>query len=421
MPISAGALATRTTVDANGGSLPGSFDPGHSTHLYSVYAGPNLSTHAGDVAVNAAYHVGYTETGSGGSSGGADLFDHSWTHNAEVHAGVKPGEVLPIGISAGAGYYREDISNLDQRVTDAHARVDVTVPLSMELAAVGGVGYEKVQVSGRDALRDSNGDPVVGADGRYVTDASVPRQIAYESSGLIWDAGVVWRPSRRTALEAHVGWRYGSTTYFGSFGWRPSPRSSFNVSVYDSIGGIGGRIEDALVALPTDFEVIRDPVSGDVTSCVATLAKGSCFTSALGSLRSAVFRGRGVQASYAHQLGRFSAGLAAGYDRRKFIAAPGTILAAANGVTDENTWLAAWLSGKLDRSSSFSSTIYANWLRSGFVADGDSTAIGATAAYNRAFGDHLSGTLALSVQGVDRTVADDTWTASALAGLRYSF
>ena len=35
--------------------------------------------------------------------------------------------------------------------------------------------------------------------GRFVTNEAAPRQIAYETDGLIWDAGVLWRPSRRTA------------------------------------------------------------------------------------------------------------------------------------------------------------------------------------------------------------------------------
>ena len=50
-------------------------------------------------------------------------------------------------------------------------------------------------------------------------------------------------------------------------------------------------------------------------------------------------------------LGRLQAGIGAGYDRRKFIAAPGTILASANGLTDENWWVSANVSGVADKSS----------------------------------------------------------------------
>lgn len=58
-----------------------------------------------------------------------------------------------------------------------------------------------MKISERDAVRDAGGIPVVGADGRLVTDKSSPRLTAWESDGLIWDAGVMWRPSSRTALK----------------------------------------------------------------------------------------------------------------------------------------------------------------------------------------------------------------------------
>lgn len=427
LSIEAGAIATRTAIDATGASLPGRFDRRNSTHVYSLYAGPNLNTHAGDVALTGAYRIGYTEVGSGGqnvvngNAVGADLFDHSIVHNATLHAGTRPGDVLPVGLGAGAGYYREDISNLDQRVTDFNARLDATLPVSIDLALVGGVGYEKVEVSSRDALRDGGGLPVIGNDGRYVTDKSAPRQIAYETSGLIWDAGVTWRPSRRTALEAHVGWRYGGTTYYGSFGWKPSRRTTVNLSVYDSISGFGGQINRALVSLPREFQVQRDPIGGDLTGCVTGPEQGGCINGVFGALRSATFRARGVQGSYAVDFGRHGLGIAAGYDRRRFIAAPGTILASANGVADENAWATAWYTGQLDRQTSFGTYLYANWFRSGFVPDGDGTAVGLTGALQHDFDNHISANAALSLQGVQRKLIEDAWNAYAQLGVRYSF
>ncbi|HET9630419.1 MAG TPA: preprotein translocase subunit YajC [Novosphingobium sp.] len=428
--LEAGALATRTTTDG-GAALPGSADPNTGTRLWSVYAGPSLSTHAGDVAVNGSYRVGYTEVGSGSTVSGTplarnvDVFDHSLTQMATVHAGVAPGEPLPIGIGIGGGWYQEAISNLDQRVRDANVRADVAVPVSDTVSLVAGVGYEKVRVTSRDAVRDPlTGAPVIGADGRLITDKSSGRRIAYDTSGFTWDAGVTWRPSRRTAFEAHVGRRYGSTTYYGSFGWRASRRSQLNVSVYDSIAGFGGTLNRALAELPTDFEVSRNAVTGNINGCVSALgnsAQGSpCLTGALGGLRSATFRSRGIQASYAVTTGRLGMGLAAGYDRRKFIAAPGTVLATANGVTDENAWLSAWLNGEIDRNSSFGTFAYVDWFDSRLDGS-DGTAIGANASYSRTLGHHLTGNAAISIQGIQRSQAVDTWDASAMLGLRYSF
>ena len=426
--IEAGALAARSKVENNGAAVLGPLDPGSSvTQVYSVYAGPSVSGRVGYVAVGGGYRIGYTRVESPDAVSLApgqaplDVFDDSIVHSANIHAATRAGEALPIGIGVGAGYNREDISNLDQRVEDFHVRGDVTLPLTSEIAVVGGVGWEKVQVSSRDAALDAGGLPVIGPDGRLVTDKSAPRVIAYDTSGLIWDVGLIWRPSRRTAFEAHVGRRYGSTTYYGSFGYAPNSRSSLNLSVYDNISGFGGQLNAALAGLPTQFEAARNPLTGDIGGCVVAQAQGNCLAGALGSVRSAVFRSRGVMGSYGVTFGRLQAGFGAGYDRRKFIGAPGTVLALANGVIDENYWAAAYLNGKIDRNSKFSTNFYANWYQSGDALSGDVSAVGATAAYYRALGGRLTATAAVGIDGVNRELLQDVWSASALVGLRYSF
>lgn len=426
--LEAGALASRTTVDGSGGT---SANPlvvqDQESRIYSAYAGPNVTTRAGDVHVNALGRVGYTRVESPDAivtTAGAeplDVFDDSVTYRGEVHLATKPGEPLPVGIAVGGGIFQEDISNLDQRVRDIHWRSDVTVPVSPTLAVVGGVGYEDVEISSRDVLRDANGAPVVGSDGRFVTDTSAPRRIAFDVDGLIWDAGVIWRPSRRTSLEAHVGRRYGSTTYYGSFAWAPSPRSAFNLSVYDGVTGFGGVLTDSLAALPTEFEATRNALTGDFSGCVAGETGANCL-GVFGSIRSSTFRGRGVQASYSRQVGRYSAAVAAGYDRRKFIAAPGTILAAANGVTDESYYITTSVSGELGANAGFTVGSYVNWFESGFADGGDVVALGSSASYRRTLTPNLSARAAVSLDYLDSDLSpEDIKAASALLGLRYDF
>lgn len=425
--IEAGGLAARTSIEQNGvGALSQISDGNAVTNTYSVYAGPSVKTHAGDVAITGSYLIGYTkvdgDSGVAVTPGQADVFDESVVQLANVRAGVAPGEVLPIGVGVGAGYYREDISNLDQRIEDFHARADATLPVTNTVALVGGIGYEDVEISGRDALRDGSGLPVVGPDGRYVVDKSSPRVLAYDVSGFIWDAGVIWRPSRRTAFEAHVGRRYGSTNYYGSFAYAPNARSALNISVYDNVAGFGGQLSRALRDLPTDFEAVRNPLTGNVGGCVSSLEGSNCLSGVLGSVRSATFRARGVMASYGVELGRLQAGIGGGYDRRKFIAAPGTILAASNGVIDQNYWVAAYLNGRIDQRSGFTTNLYANWFQTGTGQIGDATLVGANASYYRNLTGRLSANAALGIDGVNRDdTLDDVWSASALVGVRYSF
>lgn len=440
--IDGGVLVARTRVEEGGASVLGPIGDGDNvTQVYSAYAGPSVQTRVGDAQIKGSYKFGYTRVESpkafaaGPGDGRADVFDDSTVHSASFHTGVKPGDLLPVGVGVGAAYNREDISNLDQRVEDFSARGDVTLPVGTDVHLVAGVGYEDVTISSRDALRDAQGNPVIGKGGRYVTDKSGPRQIAYDTSGLIWDAGVVWRPSRRTALEAHVGRRYGSTSFYGSFAYAPSPRSAFNVSVYDNVTGFGGQLTRALSSLPTEFQAIRNPLTGDLSGCVGGLAQATggdvgqagaggngCLGQALGSVRSATFRGRGAMASYSLDLGSLSTGIGAGYDRRKFIAARNTVLGNANGVIDESIWLAAFLNGKIDSRSSFGTNVYANWFQSGSSQAGDLTAVGATASYNRLLTNRLTATAAVGIDGVNRDdPLEDFWSASALLGVRYSF
>lgn len=427
LTVEAGALATRTQISGSGATASTGLRDGDESKLYSAYAGPNLHTSVGDAEINANYRIGYTRIDADAvapapGAPAVDVFDDSLVQTAGVHVGTRPGGPLPVGVGVGGGFYQEDVSNLDQRVRDMHVRADVSVPLGPDLQAVGGIGYEDVEISSRDALRTPAGVPVVGPDGRYVTDTSVPRQLAYDVSGLIWDVGVMWRPSRRTSAEAHIGRRYDSTTYYGSFAWAPSSRSSVNLAVYDGITGFGGQLNRALVSLPTDFAVNRDPITGDVTGCVASLQGNNCLTGIFASVRSAVFRGRGVTASYARQIGRMSAGLGAGYDRRTFIAAPGTVLAAANGVVDESYWTAAYLSGQIDPRTGFNLNAYATWLQSGFLGAGDTTALGASAAFRRSIFEGLSANAALGLDHLNSDIiGEDLTSASALLGLRYDF
>jgi hypothetical protein len=142
----------------------------------------------------------------------------------------------------------------------------------------------------------------------------------------------------------------------------------------------------------------------------------------LGSVRSSTFRARGVAGSYNLELGRITAGFGAGYDRRKFIAAPGTILAASNGVIDENVWLAAYMNAKVSARGTISTNAYANWTKTGGLLGDKANSLGASAAYGHAITNHLSASLAVGIDGTTRQdPLPDDWEASALAGVRYRF
>jgi len=427
LQLEAGALATRGRVDLRGEAptnTVGNID--NVTQVYSVYAGPTLSTNVGALDVNANYRVGYTKVeaeDAGALPGGqqpVDVFDESVSHVAGVSVGMQPGD-LPFGWSVSGGWEREDSNQLDNRYEGKYARADVTVPVTPTLAVVGGVGYEDIEISERDAVRDANGDPVTDANGRLVTDETSPRLLSYDEDGIIWDAGILWRPSRRTSLEARVGQRYGSTTYYGSLGYQPNENTALNVSVYDTVSGFGNLLNDSLAGLGTSFSSSRNPLSGELNSCAFGDSGALCFNDALQSASSSSFRARGVNAALSYNTGSWTTNLGAGYQRRRFFASQLGALPATDGLIDENYYAFLGIGKQIDQVSSFDANVYASLLDSGVPGAANVLGLGANAAYYRQILPGLSGTAAVGLDSFEQDGFDSELTASALLGLRYDF
>jgi hypothetical protein len=431
LTLNAAALAVRTN-DSGGGRLGGGGigastlgSNGNST-VYAVQGGPSYVNRFGNLDVSANYRVGYTKVDTDrndrdfASGFAPDIFDDSVTQVADAQAGFAPGTLLPVGVGVGGSFYQENVDLLDQRVRDMQARAIVTVPVGRTLQISGAVGYEDVEVSSRDVARAPDGSPII-RNGRYVTDKSGPRLIAYDTDGLIWDVGVSWRPSRRTSLTAHVGHRYGAMNYSGSFSWAPTTRQTLSVGVYNTISGFGGNLGRVLDDLPDDFVAVRNPISGELGGCVSSLQGNNCLTGAFTSLRSSTFRSRGIAATYNVQFGAIAAGVGIGYDNRKYIAAPGTILAFADGEVDENYWINANLNWQIDNRSGLYTNAYADLSKSDAYV-GDISNVGLTTAYYRNLTNHLRAHAALGIDGtLGNGEFDDFWTASALVGMRYNF
>lgn len=425
--IEGGALATRARADGRGADS-GLFIGGANNvaNLYSIYAGPTLTKRIGNLDFGAGYRLGYTKVDidtpavlAPGVPVG-DAYDSSTNHVAWASLGQRPGD-LPFGWQVSGGYEREDSNQLDQRFEGKYARADVTVPISPSVALLGGVGYEKVQISQRDPLLDTYGVPVRDSNGRFVTDTSQPRQLSFDTDGLIWDAGVMWRPSPRTSLTARVGRRYGDTVYTGSFAYRPDDRTLFQLGVYDGLSSFGRGLTTGLSALPTQFDPTRNPISGDVNACVFGQQSGGCLAPQLANTTTAQFRSSGVQAILSSRYGRWSYGVGAGYDRRKLLVPTGSVLGAINGTVDEAYYLFVSAGRQLDSSSDLSISGYLNYFDNGSPGASDVQSAGISAAYSRRFWRGLTGTAAAGLNAFDQDGFNSQLIGSALVGLRYNF
>ena len=430
--IEGGALATRTRTDIRGAApitLAGNVD--NISQLYSVYGGPTLSGNLGPVSLGAAYRIGYTKVESPNSGFGLepgappiDYYDDSTTQLFSTSAGIAPGDVLPIGVTLTTQYEREDQNQLDNRYEGKYARADATLPVSRTVALVGGVGYENIEISNRDALTDpETGAPVVDGSGRYGRDGGSPRRIAYDFDGIYWDAGVLWRPNRRTALEARIGERYDSTSFTGSLSWAPTSDVNVQVGVYDTVTSFGRGIQSGLASMPTDFQVRRDPFGDQFDGCVFGRGEGNagnCLNGLFQSLASANFRARGVDGVITAARGRTTLGFGAGYANRKFLVRETGANSILDGVTDQSWYAQAFWAYALTDGSQIDLSIDGNYFDPGLTGSADVLSAGVNGSYSRSFG-RLGATASAGVYYFDQDGFASNLVAQALLGLRYGF
>jgi len=423
-----GGLATNTAIGPQGGTL---LDPAYTTgsiyRIWSLYGGPSLSTHAGILAVKASYDLGYSEVDQLHSIVNtttgvpADLFGHSLTQQGTASIGVRPGEILPFGLALNGAHIQEDMSSLDQRLVDDRIGIQAIQPVSRDLALVGDVGWEKLTVSQRNALLDANGNPVLTAGGQYITDSASPRQIAYRTDGLTWDVGVMWRPSRRTQASAFVGRRYDSTTYYGALGYAPNSRETLTVSVFDGIYGFGSGLTTALQQVPTDIAPTANPFNGNFGNCLYGGAAGACLGGALGSANALVYHVHGFNATSSVTVGRLTFNLGGGYFARRYLTAPGTVLASYDGVLDQTWYASGGVSGRIDQRTQFYLNSFVSLYHTDQVAAADLGDWGVNGTLSHHLTDHLVGTASFEVLGVNQQVAPDQVEMLGQLGLRYNF
>jgi len=432
--IEAGALATRARSGIGGGfpgQTAGNVDS--LTQVYSVYAGPTLTTNVGELQVGASYRAGYTKVESKDGIlapdgiDRIDSYDDSVVQSATANVGMAPGGSLPFGWAVSGGWEREDAGQLDQRFESKYVRGDVTVPVSPTLALVGGIGYEDIEAAQRAPLLDEDDIPVIDGQGRFVTDPNSPRLQYYDQDGLIWDAGVLWRPSRRTELEVRVGRRYGDMTYTGRFSYQMSGVTALQITAYDSVSSFGQQLNDNLSLLPTAFQVDRNPLSGNIGGgCVfggrgtGGQSAGGCLNDVFQSISTANFRARGINGVISTQRGPWSGGVGLGYSQRRFIAPDFGGTFTVDGTKDESIFAQAYVARQLTPNSGIDANVYADWYNSGLAGAPDVVSTGLTGSYNHTFG-RLAATVSAGVYGLDPEGLEAQYNAAALLALRYNF
>ncbi len=235
---------------------------------------------------------------------------------------------------------------------------------------------------------------------------------------------MVWRPSRRTRLEARAGYRYGGDSYTGSLTHQTGRGSGLSINVYDGIQSFGRLTAARLQGLPTRFDTPNDPFGNNFTGCVFGVggAGGGCLSNAFQSANNANFRNRGVTAIFSGETGLWTYGVGAGYSNRRY-SAPNYATAgllSIDGVTDESWMVQGNLGRRLTAVSEIDMALYGNWFDSGLAGAPDVRSAGAVGTYSHRFG-RLAAQASLGLDASEQDGFDTYYTGSLLLGARYSF
>jgi uncharacterized protein (PEP-CTERM system associated) len=419
LQLDAGGLATRTGGD---GRVFGVTNRTDNVDVYSAYVGPTLSTHAGPLAINASYRLGSVWVDDHRPTGPLDEdFNHSTAQSATASIGMAPGHGLPIGWTVGAGYAREDTAGrFDQDFEGMYVRGAAVVPIGPTLALTAGVGYEDIEASQLDFVRDGTGFPVIGPNGP-TPNPNAPRLLTYDMSDVMYDGGIIWRPSPRTELQARAGHRYGGTTYTGSLDHQFNEHQGVHAEVFDTVETFGRSLTNDYAGLPVDLDVNRDPLTGGLGGCVFSTRGqgGTCFDRSLSAITGSTFRMRGGSLVFSGERGLWSYGLGAGYAHRRY--ARPTVPGVASFAQTDDVWsVYGSLSRQLSRVSDVNFDAFASWY-SNDVDPNTIRTLGATLSYNRRlFLERLQMLASVGIYNSDDGT-DSATNASALGGLRYTF
>jgi uncharacterized protein (PEP-CTERM system associated) len=429
LTLDGSGIATRTRGSLNRASpglLNGDFD--NTNQVYGVSVGPTYAGHLGDFDVNADYRFGWAKStdGTGIDLGpGSAVLSNNFTdtsHTAGASIGQRPGTFLPFGWTVSGGYVRDEVNFLDARYTGTFGRLDIEQPVSSTFALLAGAGYQSDK-AGEDALlTDASGNAILTAKRHLQADRSKPRVLSYDQDGLVWDVGVLWRPSPRTYLKVQGGQRYGQTVVTGEFNHQISKSVTVQVVAYDDITSFGRQLDGGIGALPTSFASPISAVPVSLSGCVfgANGRQGGCIP-ALASVNSNFYRSRGVYGMISAQRGLWTWGLGVNYDNRHYFAPhDGTLAATFSGVDEDTVTLNGVVQRKLSAVSSITGNVYAAWYDSGLADSRHFATYGATASYNRNFTRRLSGDASVSVYSGSGGNVDQDVVGSAQVGVRYS-
>ena len=427
--VSGGAIVTRSRIDPSGAS-PTSNVGNNGKNLaqtYSSYLQPSLAHRIGDLDLSATYRYAYTKNESSSEifSGAptVDRFDSSVAQTANAAIGMQRSS-LPFDWTVGGEYRHENSTSLDQHFRGMNLTGEVKVPIARTVALVGSGGYEKTRISEREALIDPlTGAPVLGKGGRFVVDPASPRILTYEMSGLIADAGIIWRPSRRSRVEARAGYRYGGFSVTGLAELRPNDRTGMILIVSDRVETFGQAVSGGLAGSPANLNLGQSIDSGSsYQDCLfgKTAGTGQCIGGALGQAAASSYRQRAANVILTRAMRQWTISGSFGYSRRNYFDDPNSPVSLA-GVVDQSFFGNLGVTTQLTRVSGVSFSFSGNLFKNGQVGASDVVSGSASANYFRSFGRSIGMQALVAVDASKQDGVTADVSGRAQLGLNYRF
>jgi len=428
LTMETGAITTRSRVDPSGPAPQ--FNTGNTTNLtqtYSAFVQPVITHRIGDVGVSLSYRYAYTKNESSQDTGSTgpitNRFDASRTQQATFNLGMEPGD-LPFGWKFSSDYRHENTTSLDQHFRSINAIGEIKIPIGASpVAVVASGGYERIRTSEGEALLDPvTGLPVLGKGGGFVVDPSLPRILTYDVEGLVADAGIIWRPSRRTRMELRVGRRYGGVTVTGLIEMRPSERSGLTLVVTDRIESFGQGVSGGLASTPASIDLTQLDPGSSIQDCLfgRRPGTGSCIGGTLGQASASSYRERALSAIFNRAMRSWSFGGSLGYSRRTYIDDPNSPVSLA-GVVDQSVFGNITVNRRLTRISGVSFSFSGNLFKNGQVGASDVLSGSVTTNYYRSFGRSIQMQASVSVDASKQDGITADVSGRAQLGLQYRF
>lgn len=408
LSLHAGGVITQTFRDWRGPLSvgPDQNNPNQAT-VGSYYVQPTVTRELGNFAVfDAHYRFSYSDVDNAGRSlqigeeapPGSNFSlapaSDSTMQDAQAALSNRNDSSARLIWTLRGTYSADDREDLNEELRIYSGVFDVSYSLNRKFALLGSVGYEDITDEQDNFLVDpETGFPVLDDEGRLQIDPTEPRRKVIDRSGMIWDVGFRYTPSRRTEVTLRGGRQYGGTVINGNITYQIREGVNLMVSYSESLntfgrlfsGQLGGspfafmvdntyRLGPSVIMIPTEFGVI--PMPGTITN--------------------ATFRSRLGQARLSYNAGRTTATISGYYDRRNYLNASqsaGTDTpAAGNALSDRSdvTWgVTAGVSRDLGGGRSLNGNLYYSNLKYALSRERQDSVYGGSIGYHLKLTDRI--------------------------------